>query len=80
MFGISRTAEGGTFEPLNGFDRIAATCIASSQQALFKINTTVVALWFPPMPAHQRIASRTNHFKIFKHSTNLLCKNFSILV
>jgi len=46
------------------------------------IKKLIVALWFPDLlyRAHQRMAIRTNHFKIFKISTDLLTKNFSILV
>ena len=45
--------------------------IASQQTLDFRIYFTA---------AHQRIAIQTNHSTIFKHSTNLLDKDFSILI
>ena len=67
--GISRTAECGAFERLRSYrscmHRIAA-------------GTLVSGFYFIDAHASNN-ELRTNHFKIFKHSTNLLCKNFSML-
>ena len=55
------------------FDRIAA--------AIYINNCTLVSGFTLPIPAHQRIAIaiRTKHSKIFKYSTNLVCKKIQFL-